>query len=351
MNFLFKTKPKVDPTEYDDIENQSLQPMEAQAFYYNETDFEEFPDFDIEQIIHFPKQNYNSWLNIHGIHETKKIVRIAKKLKLHHLSIQDIFDIHQRPKFQEFDTYFFFNIKSKFIEENKDLSTEQISFVLGENFLVSFQEKKNDHFQHLRERIRKNKGVIRERGADYLLFLMLEAILIEFDNMIENLQEEVENFQLMDVNVDPSPDLLKEIEYQKKKIQVIRKAIFPVKEFCTHVETYENPFIQETNLKYFKDVKEYCRSLLDDTEEAKVTLEANINLFFSIQSHRMNQVMKILTVVSTIFIPLTFIAGIYGMNFKYMPELEYQFSYFLIWIVFLVLFVGMMFYFKRKKWF
>ena len=202
MNFLFKTKPKVDPTEYDDIENQSLQPMEAQAFYYNETDFEELPDFDIEQIIHFPKQNYNSWLNIHGIHETKKIVRIAKKLKLHHLSIQDIFDIHQRPKFQEFDTYFFFNIKSKFIEENKDLSTEQISFVLGENFLVSFQEKKNDHFQHLRERIRKNKGVIRERGADYLLFLMLEAILIEFDNMIENLQEEVENFQLMDVNVD-----------------------------------------------------------------------------------------------------------------------------------------------------
>jgi magnesium transporter len=351
MAIPFKKKLKVDLNQIEKAENTMHQVIEAQVFYYNETEFDEFAKFNLEEIKAFPKEHYISWLNVHGIHETEKIMKIAKRIQLHHLSIQDIFDIQQRPKFQEFSTYFYFNIKSKFIEDDRDLNTEQISFVLGKNFLVSFQEKKNDHFQHLRERIRLDKGIVRERGADYLLFLMLEAILTEYDYMIEKLQVEVENFQLMDVNVDPSPDLLKEIEFQKKKIQVIRKAIFPIKEFCNHLEIYENPFIEETNLKYFKDLKEFCRSLLDDTDEAKVTLEANTNLFFSIQSHRMNQVMKILTIVSTIFIPLTFIAGIYGMNFVHMPELGWRYSYLVIWILFIILFLGMMTYFKRKKWF
>lgn len=351
MQFPFKKKPKIDPTEYDEVLDPSLPPTEAQVFFYNKTEFKEDPKFDLAKIESFPKNQFNSWLNVHGIHETNKIVKIANQLQLHHLSIQDIFDIQQRPKFQEFENYFYFNIKSKFIEENADLTTEQISFVLGKDFLVSFQEKKRDHFQHLRERIRQDKGIVRERGIDYLLFLMLEAILTEYDYLIDKILIEVENFQLMDVNQDPSPHLLKDIEYQKKKIQVIRKAIFPIKEFCTHVESFENPFIEETNLKYFKDVKEYCRNLLDDTDEAKVTLEANINLFFSIQSHRMNQVMKILTIVSTIFIPLTFIAGVYGMNFVHMPELEWKHSYLVIWILFIALFIGMMIFFKRKKWF
>lgn len=322
-----------------------------QTFYYNIENATENKEFSIANIKEFPKKDSKSWLNLHGIHEEDIVLAVARQLKIHHLSIQDIFDIQQRPKFHLFDTYFFVNIKSKFIEEDEDLNAEQISFVLGKDFLVSFQQKKRDHFQHIRERIHLNKGIVRERGCDYLLFLMLEAILNEYDLMIDHLLQEVEDFQLMDVNQDPSPNLLKEIEYQKKKVQIIRKAIFPIKEFCTHVESHENPFIEETNLKYFKDLKEFCRNLLDDTDEAKVTLEANINLFFSIQSHRMNQVMKILTIVSTIFIPLTFLAGVYGMNFTHMPELDWPYSYGLIWVVFLVMFVGMMIYFKRKKWF
>lgn len=328
--------------------------MEAtaiQAFYYNEIDAEEQKDIRLTSLPNFPKAGHKSWLNLHGIHEPDLVLAVAKQLNIHHLSIQDIFDIQQRPKFHVFDNYFFVTIKSKFIEEAEDLNTEQISFVLGKDYLVSFQQKKRDHFQHIRERIHQNKGIVRERGCDYLLFLMLEAILNEYDQMIDELLQEVEDFQLMDVNQDPSPNLLKDIEYQKKKVQIIRKAIFPIKEFCTYVESYENPFIEETNLKYFKDLKEFCRNLLDDTDEAKVTLEANINLFFSIQSHRMNQVMKILTVVSTIFIPLTFLAGVYGMNFTHMPELDWPYSYGLIWMVFLILFIAMMIYFKRKKWF
>ncbi|GGE23574.1 CorA family divalent cation transporter [Psychroflexus planctonicus] len=227
MKLAFKKKPKVDPTEYDVLPKQSQQPTEAQVFFYNENEFEEFAKFKITEINSFPRNGFNSWLNVHGIHETKKIIKIANQLQLHHLSIQDIFDIQQRPKFQEFDHYFYFNIKSKFVEENTDLTTEQISFVLGKDFLVSFQEKKRDHFQHLRERIRQDKGIVRERGVDYLLFLMLEAILTEYNYMIEKLQIEVENFQLMDVNVDPSPDLLKEIEYQKRKFKLLEKPSFP----------------------------------------------------------------------------------------------------------------------------
>lgn len=341
----------VDPSHYPVELPFPLDPIAIQAFYYQENFVEELKDIGLEEIASFPKEDCISWLNLHGIHEQATILSVAKQLHLHHLSIQDIFDIQQRPKFHVFDNYFFVNIKSKFIEEEEELRTEQISFVLGASYLVSFQEKKRDHFQHIRERIHQNKGVVRERGSDYLLFLMLEAILNEYDQLIDELLQEVEDFQLMDVNQDPSPQLLKKIEYQKKKVQLIRKAIFPIKEFCTYVESHENPFIEETNLKYFKDLKEFCRNLLDDTDEAKVTLEANINLFFSIQSHRMNQVMKILTVVSTIFIPLTFLAGVYGMNFVHMPELQWKYSYALIWVVFLALFTAMMVYFKRKKWF
>jgi magnesium transporter len=351
MRIPLKRKTKVDPTEYASTKQQDYQATEAQAFFYNQDTFSEIAHFNVEEIHVFPKQNNISWLNLHGIQDTDKVIKVAEKLQLHHLSIQDIFDIQQRPKFHEFEHYFYFNIKSKFIEEENDLSTEQISFVLGKGFLVSFQEKKRDHFQHLRTRIRENKGIVRERGADYLLFLMLEAILTEYDLLIGQLQEEVENFQLMDVSTDPSPNLLKKIEYQKKKVQAIRKAIFPIKEFYNHIELHVNPFIEESNLKYFKDIREYCRNLLDDTDEAKISLEANINLFFSIQSHRMNQVMKTLTVVSTIFIPLTFIAGVYGMNFENMPELSWKYGYFIIMGIFLIMFIAMMYYFKRKKWF
>ncbi|MGM0635061.1 MAG: magnesium/cobalt transporter CorA [Bacteroidota bacterium] len=351
MNLNLKKKQKIDPKDYVFEGLIPKEEMQMQAFYYNADEVIEVTDFKPEQLIDFPDSSKNIWLNTHGIHETKQVIDLADKLGLHHLSIQDILDIHQRPKFQEFNDYFFFSIKSKFYDRAGEFKAEQMSFVLGENFLVSFQEKKGDHFTHLRERIRQNKGIVRERGTDYLLFLMLEAILDEYSLMIETFETDANRFELMEVNTDVNPMQLQQIENHKRKVQLIRKAIFPIKEFCYHIDKNDNNFINESNKKYFIDLKNYCRTLLDETEELRTQLEASINLFFSVQSHRMNQVMKTLTIVSTIFIPLTFIAGVYGMNFENMPELQWNYAYFLVLGIFVVIIIIMVAYFKRKKWF
>lgn len=347
-----RSKKKVNPEHYVYSGEQTKQTSEVQVFFYNETQLSEDPVFNSSVFKNFPKKGQTSWINFHGVHEQKKVISIAKQLQLHHLSIQDIFDVKQRPKFQVFPHYYLLNINSIFKSENQnELYSEQISFVLGNMWLASFQEKKNDHFSHLRERIRQGKGIVRERGADYLLYLLLEAILDEYSLLLESLFEEIDQFQSFKINSSFTSSTLRDIAVLKKNNLILKKSIVPIMEFCEEIESKSNHLIEDSSLKYFKDLKDYCKHLIEDTEEIKVGLESNINLFFSAQNSQMNQIIKILTIVSTIFIPLTFIAGIYGMNFEFMPELGWKYSYLAIWIVFVVLCLAMLAYFKNKKWF
>jgi len=325
--------------------------ISIQLFKYNNDDYLEDSNFSLKDFEGFPEIKENFWLNIHGIHDIKIIEQVCKKLNIHQLTIQDILDINQRPKIQEYDTYHFFSLKSILPSQTSELETEQLSFILGKNYLVSFQEKKADYFDHVRQRIRNKIGLIREKGTDYLLYLLLESILDNYFKTVNNIEIKLDKLELSDIDTDPSPKVLKKIDSFKRQIYQIKKTIIPIKEFVSKIERKQIILPDKKDIKFYYELKDLCLSLIDDCDQIAMRLESNINLFFSVQGHRMNQVMKILTVVSTIFIPLTFIAGIYGMNFTHMPELSWEFGYLSVWFVMLIIFSYMLLYFKRKKWF
>jgi magnesium transporter len=325
--------------------------FKMQLFIYNQNELHENNDFFEKDFNNFSDESKNYWLNTHAIHDVQQIKSICKKTGIHDLVIQDILDVNQRPKFQQYENYIFFSIKSLIPSDTVEIEAEQLSFVLGKNFLISFQEKKADHFEHVRHRLRENIGISRERTTDYLLYLLLESILDNYFKTIDTIEEKVESFALIDINEDPSPQLLNTIEIYKRQIHIIKKTIVPIRDFATKIEREQFNLIQQKHVKYFFEIKDICLTLLDNCDKIEARLESNINLFFSIQGHRMNQVMKTLTVVSTIFIPLTFLAGIYGMNFINMPELSWKYGYYSFWVIIGLVFIIMLLYFKRKKWF
>ncbi len=325
--------------------------FKMQLFSYNQNELLEVTDFLEKDFIGFTDETKKYWLNTHAIHDVKQINSICKKIGIHNLVIQDILDVNQRPKFQQYENYLFFTIKSLLPTNNVDIEAEQLSFILGKNFLISFQEKKADHFEHVRHRLRENIGISRERTSDFLLFLLLESILDNYFKTIDSIEDKIENIALIDINEDPSPEILNTIEIYKRQLHTIKKTIIPIRDFATKIEREPFNLIEQKHLKYFFEIKDICLTLLDNCDKIETRLESNINLFFSIQGHRMNQVMKTLTVVSTIFIPLTFLAGIYGMNFTNIPELTWKWGYAAFWGIIIVIFIIMLSYFKRKKWF
>lgn len=322
-----------------------------QLFQFNENKIVEASDYQHLNFKGFVNDGYQYWLNMHGLHDVPLMKTICSKIGIHDLVVQDILDVNQRPKAQDFDDYWFLTLKSITPTTSDVLELEQFSFVLGAHFLVSFQERKADYFDHIRERLRSKIGAVRNRESDYLLYLLLESILDNYFRSINKIEKSIEDFGLIDINADPSPNILSTIEKYKRQIHLIKKSILPIRDFVVKIEREENIFIRKNHLKYYYELKDLCLSLLDDCEQIEVRLESNTNMFFSIQGHRMNQIMKILTVISSIFIPLTFIAGVYGMNFSDMPELHWRWGYISVWVLMLFVSFILVIFFKRKKWF
>lgn len=341
---------KNDPGKYIFTGELNLDEIDIQLFKYSKEECVESKNISPENISPFEKNGEKYWLNIYGLSDTESIASICEKQGVHGLVIQDILDVNQRPKFQEYENFSFLTLKSIVPSEN-ELITEQISFVFGTNFLISFQERKAGFFEHLRVRLRKDKGILRERAVDYLLYAMLESILDNYFSTLRKLDEEIEGLNFANAKKDPSPDALQIIENHKRFVHFIKKSILPIKEFTQVVERGDCQFIEQKHLKYFLEIQDLCLTLIDSSDMVLASLESATNLFFSMQGHRMNQVMKTLTIVATIFIPLTFIAGIYGMNFTNMPELQWKYGYLGIWGIIVLVFSGMVIYFKRKKWF
>lgn len=354
MDYLRKiyllNRKKPDPNKFVFTGIHSADKTELQLFEYSKENINEKHDVQLHEIANLSLSNNVNWLNIYGLSDTDLIASLCKKQNIDNLVIQDILDINQRPKFQYFDNYCFLTIKTTKpnIEET---IIEQISFIFNNKYLISFQEKRAAYFDHLRYRLRENKGIIRERGPDYLLYTLLESILDNYFKTLDKISKEVDRLNLENIKTDPSPSVLEIIEEHRVSVHFIKNAIQPIKEFVIINERDTNQFIEKRNLKFFYEIKDLCLTLIDSCDTISASLESSTNLFFSVQGHKMNQVMKTLTIVATIFIPLTFIAGIYGMNFKYMPELEWKFGYVAIWVVILTILVSMVVYFKKKKWF
>jgi magnesium transporter len=341
---------KEDPNKFTFTGGADANEIDIQLFKYNKDVCVEDKSISPDFIKTFEKNEDHYWLNIYGLSNPEIIASICKKQEIHNLVIQDILDVNQRPKFQDYEDFSFLTLKSIVPSEN-EMITEQISFVFGVNFLISFQERKADFFEHLRVRLREDKGILRTRPADYLLYAMLESILDNYFKTLSKLDGEIGKFNFANTKKEPSPNALQIIENQKKFVQFIKKSILPIKEFTQIVERNECQRIEARHQKYFLEIKDLCLTLIDNCDMILSSLESETNLFFSVQGHRMNQVMKTLTIVATIFIPLTFVAGVYGMNFFNMPELEWKYGYLGVWMIIVAISIGMILYFRRKKWF
>lgn len=295
--------------------------------------------------------DYVSWLNFHSLDEKQYIDKLCEHLQIDKLSVEDIYTEKRRPKLEEYATYIFFSVRSALPDPHVEmkLNQEQISFVLGKDYLLSFQEKVSDHFTEVRQRIEKKKGKIRSKGADFLLFRMLDAII---DNYFEVLEDSSDAIQLLENHLlrEPKSDTLKMIENQKRRLIELRKIVLPLKEVTFQLTQLDSPFLDKSNRHYFADLRENCLAVLEGIEANKQILEGMANLYYAVQGQRMNEIMKILTVVSAIFIPLTFIVGVYGMNFKYMPELEYPYGYYTVIGVMIGIGIVLLVLFAKNGW-
>lgn len=291
------------------------------------------------------------WLNFHSIQDRASIDLLGENLGIDKLTIEDIYCEFKRPKIEEYNNYIFFSVRSALVNERFDakLSKDKISFILGQNFLISFQEKSSDHFPDVRDRIEKKRGKIRLKGPDFLLFRMLEAIT---DNYFEVLDDIVENIEKIEARMltNHRNDTLKRIEVEKRKLIELRKIVFPLKDIVSQLDKSESAFIKKENHYYFSDLKDNCLTILDEIDANKQILEGMANLYYAVQGQRMNEIMKLLTVISTIFIPLTFIVGVYGMNFNYMPELRMKYGYFFTIGFMALIAILLLIYFKKRGW-
>ncbi|MBM3430099.1 MAG: magnesium/cobalt transporter CorA [Bacteroidetes bacterium] len=291
------------------------------------------------------------WLNYHGLEDRNAIEQLAKKLGIDKLVIEALYTPTRRPKVEEYPTFLFFSVKSLLPNEHNDnsLIEDKISFILNENYLISYQDKSSDHFTDVRDRIEKARGKIRIKGPDFLLYRMLESII---DNYFEVLSDCTKNIEAIDGQIlkYQSKQLFRELENEKRKLISLRKIVLPMREISNELLSSDSKFIEKDNARYFQNLQKSCASILEEIDANKQIIEGISNLYYAAQGQRMNEIMKFLTVVSSIFIPLTFIVGVYGMNFKYMPELDYPYGYYTVVGLMILLSLILLFYFIRKGW-
>jgi len=317
---------------------------------YDESQFEEKRAGTVEECFPFTDKSTATWINIDGLHEIGIIEKLGEHFGLHPLVIEDIVNTGQRPKMEDFTDYIFVVLKMLGYDDKKmEVTSEQVSLVLGTNFVISFQEKPGDVFEPIRQRIRSAKGRIRKMGADYLAYALLDAIVDNYFSILEKLGDRVEGLEEELVS-EPGPGTLQTIHSSKRELLFIRKSVWPLREVISGLQRGESPLISDGAEIYFRDVYDHTIQVIDTVETFRDMVSGMLDTYLSSLSNRMNEVMKVLTIIATIFIPLTFIAGIYGMNFEFMPELKWRWAYPAVWLVMAGVFLAMIMYFKRKKW-
>jgi magnesium transporter len=291
-----------------------------------------------------------TWIDVSGIGDVGHLEWLGECFKLHPLVLEDILNIDQRPKIEDYEEYLYIVLKTISSKTQDDeLVAEQISLILGANFVLSFHEGDEDPFKPVRDRLLTAKGRIRKAGADYLAYALMDLIV---DNYFVALEQFGEQVEIMEDEVvrRPIPATLQTVHHLKNHMIILRRSLWPLREVIARLERRESPLIQETTAVYFKDVYDHTIIAIDTVETYRDILSGLLDIYLSSVSNRLNEVMKVLTIIATIFMPLTFLAGVYGMNFKFMPELEWHYGYFAL-MGFMVLLAGcMVLYFKKRKW-
>lgn len=317
---------------------------------YNEAKFSEVNCKTIEECFPYKDSSSVSWVNIDGLHDTEAIGKIGQHYGLHPLLLEDVLNTSHRPKVEEFDDYLFLALQMFGIsKDGKYIVSEQISLVLGKHWVISFQEQEGDVFDTIRQRIKEKKGNIRHKGTDYLMYRLIDTVVDNYFFVTEHLTDVIEKLEEKVMN-NQDKETLQEIQHLKKQFVNLRKSVMPLREAVSSLQKDGNEFVKPDTIRYLRDVYEHLIQVNETIDSERDTLASIMELYLSGVSNKMNQIMKILTIIATIFIPLTFIAGVYGMNFDNMPELHWKYGYFAVWGVMLAVIIIMILFFKRKRW-
>lgn len=318
---------------------------------YNERECIEKEYESVNELIPELSDQCVNWINVDGLHDIDILQKLGDHFGLHNLLLEDITNTDHLPKFEDYEEVLFLTLKMLYLSPGVGvIDHEQLSFVLGKDFLLSFQEKKGDVFDQIRERIRTGKGKARGRKTDYLLYLLIDRIVDNYYVVLEEFDMDANTLEEELINKD-TPDMAEKILMMKKRLVFLRKMIIPMVEEINKFFVEETPLMAPLTLTYFRDIYDHLHHVYTNLESYREELNSMMDLHFSNNADRMNSVMKTLTVIATIFIPLTFIAGIYGMNFEFMPELHWWWAYPAILMIMLGLGLGMFLYMRRKRWF
>jgi magnesium transporter len=320
-------------------------------FDYDDQHVEEREVKTIEECFVFKDKPTVTWINVEGVHQVEVIERLGGCYGFHPLVMEDILNTDQRPKMEIYGNYIYIVFKMLYgRDKNHSIETEQVSLILGSNFVISFQEgREGDVFNPVRERIRSDKGLIRRMGSDYLAYSLMDTIVDNYFLILETLGEKVELLE-EELTTSPTDKTLHEIQKFRNGMILIRRAVWPLREVTIGLGRKESPLIKETTEIYLRDVYDHIIQVMDAIEVYREMLSGMLDIYLSSVSNRLNSVMKVLTIIATIFMPLTFIVGIYGMNFKHMPELGWRWGYLAVWVIIVLIGVMMLAYFRKKKW-
>ncbi|MFD2823849.1 magnesium/cobalt transporter CorA [Lacinutrix iliipiscaria] len=330
--------------------SKETNPLFIESFDYTPDSCTELELKTVEEAFTYKSSNSKTWINFNGLNNISEIEKVGKHYNLHPLILEDIVNTSQRPKIDEYDDYLFVVLKMMYYDDNELLISEQVSLVLGSNYVLTFQEAEGDVFDSLRDRIRTAKGRIRTEDADYLLYALIDAIVDNYFMIAETMGNKIEDLEDNLFNGQTKDELTHQIQDLKREILKIRRAVYPIREIINRIDKSDTDLIEEKTMHFFRDIYDHVVQVSDTIDIYREMIWSLMDMYMTTISNKMNEVMKVLTIIATIFIPLTFIAGIYGMNFDNIPELHYKYSYHILWLVMIALFIGMLVYFKRKKW-
>ncbi len=316
---------------------------------YNDKNLIEKNEISVKECKTFADSQGVTWINVDGLHDPEVIEKIGADFNIHPLLLEDVMNTEQRPKVEDFGKYMYFTLKMVYLDGRKRICVEQISIILGDTYVISFQEQTGDVFETIRQRLRDKKGRIRSQKADYLAYSLIDSIIDNYFVILESIGEVIEELE-EEVVEQPTRKTLQNIHMLKRNMLYLRRSVWPLREVISYLQRSESDLIEDNTGFYLRDVYDHTIQVIDTLESFRDMVSGMLDIYLSSISNKMNEVMKVLTIIATIFIPLTFIAGVYGMNFKFMPELQWKWGYFVTLGVMLVVVIGMIIFIKRKKW-
>lgn len=334
------------------IEGEDLSQLNADLIDFTADNFLEKPVDNFAELKECLQDSSISWVNITGVNDPDKLSQIGTVYGVDDLVLEDIMNLDHRPKIEEFPDYSFIVVKMLSPDTESDgVLKEQVSLVLGKNFVLSFQEREGDVFDPIRDRIRKGQGRVRSSSADYLCYLLIDVIIDNYFRIVDTMGERLDDLENR-VFTDPDEKQLTELQSFKQELVDVRRVVLPLRETLAYILRGDSQFVNENNIKYYRDAYDHTMEVFDALESYIEMTNSIRDLYLSSLSNKMNQIMKVLTIMASLFIPLTFIVGIYGMNFTNMPEIyDWDFGYISVWIIMILVTIGMIIFFKRKKWF